>query len=270
MLRALVVRFMRSLVQRAIAVRELDFVLRAHTKVWRLGDRVVRTPHVRRALELSGGARLNKRAHFERLLERFSEDNERTGDGGEDDERGEDEGDDDVLLAARATMRDGKAIAEQGDDDDDNGQGNSDGGVSEAEQQQQQKAGPSNDAQVHESAEVRWSTNHRAMYSPFVYAPDMIAPAHPFGVYATGTTPESLGFLDHARNVADRDEDEDTDENEDDLMPAETDDEALAVELLAEDRLDKADAREDAAYEASVWREFHGVHDARSSALVYS
>jgi len=45
-------------------------------------------------------------------------------------------------------------------------------------------------------------------------------------------------------------------------MLAETDDdEALAVELLAQDRLDKANARTDAAYEAGVWRELCAGHD---------
>jgi hypothetical protein len=72
-LHALVVQFTRDLVRRAITLRELDFALRAHTKVWRLGERVVRPPHVRRALELCGGARLSVRMHFGRLVERFSE-----------------------------------------------------------------------------------------------------------------------------------------------------------------------------------------------------
>ncbi|KAH9954903.1 hypothetical protein BC827DRAFT_920216 [Russula dissimulans] len=48
----------------ARVARKLDFALCAHTKVRRLGDRVVRPPHVYRALELSGGARLSKQAHF--------------------------------------------------------------------------------------------------------------------------------------------------------------------------------------------------------------
>jgi hypothetical protein len=63
-LHALVVQFTRDLVMRAITLRELDFALRAHTKVWRLGERVVRPPHVRRALELCGGARLSVRTAF--------------------------------------------------------------------------------------------------------------------------------------------------------------------------------------------------------------
>jgi len=60
MLYALVVWFMRS----------LEFALRAHTKVWRLGNRTVHPPHIRHALELSGGARLNKCVRFEGLLGR--------------------------------------------------------------------------------------------------------------------------------------------------------------------------------------------------------
>jgi hypothetical protein len=54
-LHALIVRSMHSLGCRVIVPCELDFALRAHTKVWRLGDRVVRLPHVHCALELSGG-----------------------------------------------------------------------------------------------------------------------------------------------------------------------------------------------------------------------
>jgi hypothetical protein len=36
----------------AIMLRELDFALWAHTKVWRLGEQVARPLHLRRALEL--------------------------------------------------------------------------------------------------------------------------------------------------------------------------------------------------------------------------
>jgi len=154
-------------------------------------------------------------------------------------------------------IRKGKAIdrnkQEDDDDDDDDREANSDAGVSEGEQQQQ--TGPSKDTQVHESKELRWSTNYRMMYSSSVYAPDMIAPAHPFMVYATGTTPESLGSSAHARHVTDEYENDDKHDDEDDLMPAETDDEAVAVELLAEDSPDGADAHVDAACEDSMWRE---------------
>ena len=98
-LHTLVIQFTHDLVQRAITLRELDFALRAHTKVWRLGERVVRQPHVHRALELRGCARLCMHTHFEKLTERFSE-------GEESDEEDEDE-EDDVPLAVRAR----KAIA---------------------------------------------------------------------------------------------------------------------------------------------------------------
>ncbi|KAI9454810.1 hypothetical protein F5148DRAFT_984973 [Russula earlei] len=98
MLHALVVQFTRSIVRRAITLRELEFALLSHSKLWRLGKRVVRPPHVRRALELSGAARLSKRTHFEGLLERFSEEGSTDSD---DDE--------DLPLAVRAGME--KALA---------------------------------------------------------------------------------------------------------------------------------------------------------------
>ena len=253
MLHALVTQFMRGLVRRAIALRELDFALRAHTKVWRLGKRVVHPLHVRRALELWGrDAQLSKRTHFGALLERFSEGEEGVESG------------DDVPLAVRARMAKGKAVAcndvedEEEDEDDDEDQVDD---VGEGDQRQQ-KAGPSTESHVRDGAGPHWSLTHREIYSPFVYAPDLIAPAHPFGVYAPGTTPDPQGSLTSAllRHAADDDDgEEDGDmearqEEPEDLMPAETDDEALEAELRAEARLDAADARAAAEYEAGVWR----------------
>ena len=256
MLHALVTQFMRGLVRRAIALRELDFALRAHTKVWRLGKRVVHPLHVRRALELWGRDALSKRTHFGALLERFSE-------GEESMESG-----DDVPLAVRARIAKGKAVAcndvedEEEDEDDDEDQVDD---VGEGDQRQQ-KAGPSTDSHVRDGAGPHWSLTHREMYSPFVYAPDLIAPAHPFGVYAPGTTPDPQGSLTSAlpRAADDDDGEEDGDmearqEEPEDLIPAETDDEVLEAELRAEARLDAADARAAAEYEAGVWRELRGV-----------
>lgn len=244
-LHTLVVQFTRDLVRRAITLRELDFALRAHTKVWRLGERIVRPPHVRRALELCGGAQLNVRMHFGRLAERFSE--------GEESEV-EDE-DEDVPLVVRARMRRAKTIPFDEDEDEDEDVGTS---VGEHEQLQQQ-AGPSKDVQTNEVARQRWSSSHHAIYSPFVYAPDLVAPAHPFGIYAPGTMPE-LGHRHPAPSYSDHvtyqyDDDDDDEEEEEDLMPIETDEEALEVELRAEALLDAADARAAAAYEAGIWRE---------------
>ncbi|KAI0246289.1 hypothetical protein BJV78DRAFT_1356255 [Lactifluus subvellereus] len=253
-LHALVVQFTRDLVRRAIALRELDFALRAHTKVWGLGPRHVRPPHIRRALELRGGAWMSKRAHFGALLERFSE-----GEASPEEEHGDDDDDDDdVPLAVRALKRKekGKAVVRDVEEED---EGEGSGG----EQQHEQHAGSSGDAQAHEAAAAqRWSSTHRAMYTPFVYAPDIIAPSHPFGVYAPGTTPDPLGLLQTTSLHRAAEEDGyETDEEEDDLMPSETDDEALAVELAAEAQLDAADARAAAAYEAAVWRELRECQD---------
>ena len=63
----------------------------------------------------------------------------------------------------------------------------------------------------------------------------MVASAHPFGIYAPGTMPEQPGRPAHPRPITDQDEEEG-------LMPAETDEEALEVELNADARLDAADA----------------------------
>ena len=239
-LHTLVVQFTQGVVLRAITLRELDFALRGHTRVWGLGDRVVRPHHVRRALELSGAGRLNMRMHFEGLLGRFSE--------------GEESADDssDVPLVVRARKGKAKAIAR---DEEEESYSDEDSDVGQREQQQQQ-ANPSKDDRAHDAARYRWPSPHRAIYPPFVYAPDLVAPAHPFGVYAPGTMPEQPGRPAHPRHVTDQDDDDDEDEEEEeDLMPAETDDEALEGELDAEDRLDAADARAAAVYEAGVWRE---------------
>jgi hypothetical protein len=252
MLHALVTQFVRDLVRRAIALRELDFALRAHTKVWRLGKRVVHPLHVRRALELCGrDAQSSKRALFSALLERFSEGEEST------------ESDDDVPLAVLARMAKGKAVSCIQDEDEGDDEGRADDvGLGD---QQEQRAGSSTDP---DTAGPHWSLTHREMYSPFVYAPDLIATAHPFGVYAPGTTPDAQGsstsaLLRHAAEDHDGEEDGDMEawqeEEQDGLMPAETDDEALEAELRAEARLDAAELRAAAEYEAGVWRELRGV-----------
>jgi hypothetical protein len=154
-------------------------------------------------------------------------------------------------------MRKAKAVAsDEGEDeseDADEGDGDGDTGVGQRERQQQ--ANPPKDAQAHEAAWPHWSSSHRAIYSPFVYAPDLVASAHPFGVYVPGTMPEQPG---RPRHITEQDDDE---EEEEDLLPAETDEEALEVELNAEARLDAADARAAAVYEAGVWRDLRGAHD---------
>ena len=209
---------------------------------------------MRHALELCGrDAPSSKRTHFGALLERFSEGEESM------------ESDDDVPLAVRAQMTKGKAVAcnEGEDEDDDDDQA---GDVGEGDQQQQ-KAGPSTDSQARDAAGPHWSLTPREMYYPFVYAPDLIAPAHPFGVYTPGTTPDQQGsstsaLLRHAADDDDGEEDGDMEawqEERKDLMSAETDDEALEAGLRADARLDAADARAAAEYEAGVWREHRGV-----------
>jgi hypothetical protein len=108
-LHALVVQFTREVVRRAITLRELEFSLRAHTKVWRLGERLIRALHVRRALELRGSAWMSKHAHFGALLERFSE--------GKMSSEEEEDDDDDVPLAVRARIMKADALVRNTEDD---------------------------------------------------------------------------------------------------------------------------------------------------------
>ena len=73
----------------------------------------------------------------------------------------------------RSRIRKGRAIARDEDEIDN---------IGESNQEQEQKAGPSTVAQAHDAAAIHWSP-HRTMHTPFVYAPDLIVPAHPFSIY---------------------------------------------------------------------------------------
>jgi len=112
------------------------------------------------------------RTHFGRSAERFSE--------GEDD-------DEDVSLVVRARMSMGNSLASNEDEDEDVNTGVSERGI------QQQQASPSKDnSQAHDAAWQCWPpSSHSATYSPFDSAPDLIAPAHTFRVYVSGTMPAS-------------------------------------------------------------------------------
>jgi len=175
MLRALIGQFVRGLVRPVITLRECDFALSAHTNMWRLSN--MRPLHVRRVLELGGsggGLRLrsSKGAHFEALLERSSE-----CEGSSDS--------DDAPLAVCARIWTSKATARDEDEDDEDEDEIDD--IGDSNQEQQQQAGPSTVAQAHDATAIHWSPHH-TMYTPFVHAPDLIPPAHPFGIYVPGTT----------------------------------------------------------------------------------
>jgi hypothetical protein len=72
------------------------------------------------------------------------------------------------------------------------------------------------------------------MHIPFVYAPDPIVPTHPFGIYVPGMTPDPPRCWTLLYHAPDADEQED-------LMPAETGDEALTAELHMEMLHDEVD-----------------------------
>ena len=123
------------------------------------------------------------------------------------------------------------------------------------------------------------------MHTPLVYAPDLIAPTYPFGIYEPGTTPDPPGCSSLPYHAADADEHEEgllpaetgdevleaetgdkalEAETGDEALEAETGDEALKAEMGGEALeaelpigalLDEADVCAAAAYEAGVWRE---------------
>ena len=84
-----------------------------------------------------------------------------------------------------------------------------------------------------------------------------------FGVYAPGTVPEQPGRPGHPTHATDPDNKDESEGEEEDLtrnlMPTETNDPALKVELDAEARLDAADAHAAAVYKAGVWGELRGM-----------
>jgi hypothetical protein len=80
-------------------------------------------------------------------------------------------------------MRKAKIASDEDEDEDANT-------IAGEHEQQQHQTSPSTDSQAHETAWERYAPSHRAIYSPFVYAPDLIKPADPFGIYPPGTMPE--------------------------------------------------------------------------------
>jgi len=250
-------------------------------KMWRLGKRLVRPQHVRRALQLRG-AYPSKHAYFEELLARFSE--------------GEEESEEEVPLALlmqnqKAAARSSPPVSDKEEKDGDDRSVDDGVWTDEDEESgcttqvlrspllmQNQKAaarsspppisdeekdgdGRSVDDGVwtnedEESGRTTQVARDRETYAPFIYAPGL-APAYPFGVYAPGTVPEPLGTITEGVRLrpatAPYDDDAGSEDDAEDLMPDSTDDEALKVELAGEALLDAADARAAAAYEAAVW-----------------
>ena len=179
----------------------------------------MRPPHVRRALQ-TRGACLGKQAHFDALLAQFDESEE------------ESESEEDVPLALLVQRR-----------------------FDEEEEEEEEMEEEDRDW-TDDEEDVRLHSRHREPYAPFFHTPDLIAPSHPFGIYAPGTIPEPFGAT--SKGVR-RPYDDEYDDSEEDLMNDETDDEALDVELSGEALLDAVDVRAAVAYEAGVWHDLRGA-----------
>ncbi|THG95358.1 hypothetical protein EW026_g6283 [Hermanssonia centrifuga] len=75
LLLAHVVHFVSEVVRRAIISREQEMIAKTQTKVWRLAEnQVVTASNVAHALSLCGADHLNKKAHFQGLLDELDED----------------------------------------------------------------------------------------------------------------------------------------------------------------------------------------------------
>ncbi|KAI0064937.1 hypothetical protein BV25DRAFT_1989669 [Artomyces pyxidatus] len=223
-LNALLVEFIRDLMHRAITVRELDFTLKARTKVWRIGKRrTVKGKNVRRALDLMGADHLNKAAHFSAVCDDFSD-----VEGDDEDEEEEDSPSPKAAKRKAAMIED-----DEGDDETD------------VEAKTAKRA----------SLSRHRKQLHRSIYPPFVHAPDLVPRSHPFGVDVRGKSPATSGHRHRPRQDQD---DVDEDEN---LMSSDTDKEALDAELEAEERIDAEDMRAAAKYEREVWTDLQKTID---------
>ena len=194
-----------------------------------------------------------KWAHFGVSLERFLE--------------GEQSGDsDDVPLAVHAQMGNGKAVAHNEDEDDSNNKDEVDN-VGEGNQELQQQAGPSTDAQPYNTTvpHSHWSP-HCTMYTPFVYAPNLIAPAHPFSIYTLSTMPGLPCTSTLPYHTADTNAAKDKDKNL--MLVTKTANETLKAKLCTEALLNVADACVAVAYEAGLWHKLQGERQGRMGRAV--
>ncbi|KAI0029417.1 hypothetical protein K488DRAFT_72978 [Vararia minispora EC-137] len=198
--------FVRRAVGMAVRVRETDFALKAHTKVWRLGKHPhVLAKHVQGALEMMGYPRLSKHDHFGAMATRIPGlDPVELEDGPPPPRR--------IVFRPRKKRKKKQKTATPpaGDDADDE-----------------------DDAPRRES--YRWPDRHMAQ--PFVYFPDGVSECYPFGVDARGTRPV-VSVMEGRRRA------EDERRAMLDLMPEETDEEALEREIEEEEALEVADARQ--------------------------
>ena len=71
--------------------------------------------------------------------------------------------------------------------------------------------------------------------------------------------PKQPGWPGHPTHATDPDDKDESEGEEENLMPTETNDEVLKVELDAEAQLDAADVHTATIYEAGVWGELRGT-----------
>ncbi|KAH9841466.1 uncharacterized protein C8Q71DRAFT_737123 [Rhodofomes roseus] len=212
-------QFITELIHCVVVLREQDRESKRNTKGWRLGkfDRISHV-HVEQALVLMGCESINKKEHFDILLQRsgLAEDDSDGAPGEKDvasgDSSSEDEADDE---------READEV-EQDDEDDE-------------------------DEQVFDPHRFPL---HRAVAPPLVYYPAAESSPSASGV------PRSLDvslYMPWPASTASAEP-----PAEEDLMSDETETDALVEELIDEEQLDEHDRLLEEAYEESLWTELAG------------
>ncbi|VDC04944.1 unnamed protein product [Peniophora sp. CBMAI 1063] len=231
-LEALVRVFARRVIGMAIRVRELDFALKGHTKVWRLGKRrMVLKHHIARALTLVGPPRTDKKAYFTALAGRLGEDP----DGGVGVENIADEEEDGEMADEDEADVD---QAVEGDDEKDE-----EGG--ERERAQDDGAEDVDDVDIAKNG-AAWVNRRgqlvQSFWPPRAFAVPYIATSHlpsipityPFGIDTPGTRPQLAPSEDAERATREA-------EAAEDLM--ESDAIELSREVKDEQRLNAIDEK---------------------------
>ncbi|KZV77295.1 hypothetical protein PENSPDRAFT_181357 [Peniophora sp. CONT] len=233
-LESLVRIYARRAIGMAIRVRELDFALKGHTKVWRLGKRrMVLKHHVARSLALVGPPRTSKKAYFTALASRMCDTSDDSGelkvtDGEEADEEDEDDADEESVHEEE----DGEGDEEYEEE------------VDRKEKADEEDEGEEGKGTAKSGA--GWINRNGQLVSPFWPPRAFVAPyistshlssiptTYPFGIDAPSTRPR-LAPSEHADRAAREAE------AEEDLM--ESDAVELARELKEEERLNGMDEK---------------------------
>lgn len=253
LLNAHVIHFTTQLVHRTVIVREQEQLAKMHSKVWRLGEnQTVAVANVEHALSMMSSSRLSKRSHFKGLLGRLGIEPQEDSEAGGARER---ESQKDVHSKRRQQQQSSQSDHSESDssssgtdedeDDCDDGDEPSDA---------KDEDGNIGDDEA-ESKLLSAQSLHRTIFRPFMRLPSSVrsGPNSADVQYTSAYMPYPLPST-YAEPF-----------REEELMPEDTDTDALLEELVQEEKLDKRDREVDRIYEKDLWHKFNS-HEATWSA----